>query len=126
MAILDTIANKLIADAVVDGASGWTVSKGYMPDSVATNNDQVIGIFEYDGGIPDTCNLYPRISVMIRGKEYEYNIARTKADAVVTSLDNATLSGFVFILLSSNVFSAGYDTNNRPILTVNFKTMVSR
>lgn len=126
MALIDTIADKLITDGIVDGSTNWTVTKSYLPDTKNGIEDQVIAIFETQGAVPDECFFYPRFSVHIRGRQFEYDVARTKADQVVTSLDDITISGFIYLFLSSNVFGGGVDGENRPIVIANFLGMVPR
>lgn len=126
MSLLDTIGNKLITDGVVNGVSGWTISKCYLPNTVNGTNDKVVAIFEYEGfeTLPDVTR--PNISIHVRSSQFEYDVARTKAQDIITALDNQPLTDFVFLFLKSNIFFGGVDANNRPIAIVNFLTMITR
>jgi len=125
--ILDDIGTALESASVVGGATGWTLYKSYMPDSPDTS----IAIFETGGGEPDQTqgDAYdmPTFQVRARGDAFGYSDLRTKMQAVFTALNNATVSGYVFIFAdSSGPIPMGYDKNNRPELAWNFSTMKAR
>lgn len=126
MAWLDDIANKLILDGVVQAATGWDISKSYLPNTVVGVNDQLIAIFETPSPHPQECFFFPNFSIHVRGKEYQYDVARAKCDQVIASLDNKVFGAFSVFLQSSGVFPGGYDTNNRPVLIINFAAHVQR
>lgn len=126
MAILDEIQTKLTSDNVVGGATGWGVGKGYMPDSSSQDDSQFVALYERGGEYPRKEHERLRIQVLIRGNAYEYGVVRSKAASVISSLDDATLTGVVFIYLASSVELFAYDTNNRPIISLNFDVFTQR
>lgn len=126
MNLLDTIADKLITDGVVGGASGWDVCKNYLPNTVDGLNDQVVAIYLNQGAEPHPQFVYPSISIHVRGKKFEYNVAHAKAEAVIVSLDDQTLTDVTYLFISTNIFNGGVDTNERPIAIINFNAMISR
>ncbi len=126
MSILDTVGDKLVSDAVVDGSSGWTLCKSYMPDNLDNATDQVVAVFETGGAFPTPGLEYPDLQIIVRGLAYEYDLVRTKVDDVVASIDDATLSGFIFVYLSNSPIPLGYDANNRPSVSLNFNAAVTR
>lgn len=126
MAILDEIQTKLTSDNVVGGATGWGVGKGYMSDSSSQDDSQFVALYERGGEYPRKEHERLRIQVLIRGNAYEYGVVRTKAASVISSLDDATLTGAVFIYLASSVELFAYDTNNRPIISLNFDVFTQR
>lgn len=126
MSILDTIGDKLIAEGVVNGISGWTLSKCYLPNSVDGITNNVVAVFEREGPGTEPGVTLPKISIHVRAGENEYNVARAKAQEVIDVLDNTSLTDFVFLFLKSNIYFGGVDTNNRPIAIINFISMVRR
>lgn len=118
MSLLDDIHTKLTTESVIDGSS-WTGFKSYLPDSP----DQAIAILETGGEEPDIDYTFPDFQIMVRGQKFEYDVAKAKMDAVYTALHNATVSGYIYIFAKAPSFPIGYDENERPILSINFKTM---
>lgn len=125
MGILDDIESKLVADSVGGGVTGWSIYKSYQPDSP----DKVITIYESGGSVPDQTSgigySYPTFQVRGRGVEFGYSELRVKMDEVLSSLNNATISGYVYVFPDdSGVIPLGYDSaNNRPMVSINFSTM---
>jgi len=127
MALLDDIGSALTTAGLVGGATGWTLYKSYFPDKP----DQVVGLFETGGDDPDltegTKYDMPSFQVRVRGQEFEYDTARTKIEAVFSTLHDATVSGYIFVFaVNSGPIPLGYDKNNRPDLSWNFQTMKAR
>jgi len=127
MSLIDDVGSKLVSDSVVGGATGWTLYKSIMKDSP----DKAIAVFDTGGGSPDQTqgDAYDPLTfqVMIRGEAYGYSAAKTKADAVFTSLNNATVSGYAYMFAShSGVLSLQPDKNNRTQLVINFECMKLR
>jgi len=125
MSILDDIGAKLVTDLVVEGVTGWTLAKSYMPPTP----DQVIGIFETGGIIPDQTEgisyEYPTFQVRCRGLSFGYEATRIKIQEVFDSLNNSTVSGYIYIYPNeSGPILLKYDhDDNRPELAWNFTTM---
>lgn len=125
MSILDDIGTHLTSDGVVAGATGWALGKSYMPP----DPDKIVAIFETGGGAPDqtpgTAYEFPTFQVRVRGSKFGYEAARTKIQEVVDSLNNATVSGYIYIYpVQSGPIVLRYDRDdNRPELAWNFATM---
>lgn len=77
----------LTAAGVVEGSTGWTLAKSYMPLSP----DKVIGLFETGGTAPltqiDADN--PAFQVRVRGLPYGYQEARDKLTEIQNALHTA-------------------------------------
>jgi len=125
MSILDDIGDKLVADAVVNGATGWTLYKSYQPDSA----DQTVTLLETGGEEPDQTQgiayTFPTFQARVRGAELQYDVARTKIQEVFDSLNNSTIAGYVYVFASeSGPIPLRYDTaDERPEIVWNFRTM---
>lgn len=133
MALLDEIAAKLIADAVgvVGSTANWVVKKGRLFPSP----DRQIVLTE-TGGLPNEGHKdnpldRPTFQVRVRGPKGGYSTARTKMEAVRTSLHsvfNTSLSGryYTHILAQSEPMGLPEDENGRPALVLNFLALRSR
>lgn len=125
MDLLDDIGDKLIADGVVDGTSGWKLYKSYLAD----DPDLAIAIYELPGADPDQtpgiAYEYPSFQVYVRGSEHGYAEARTKMKEVYNNLNNADVEGYIYIYATdSGPLLEEYDAqSNRPVLYLSFKTM---
>ena len=127
MALLDDIGTELTTAGVVGGATGWTLAKAFEPPTP----DQVVTLYETGGGLPDqtdgTKYDLPTFQVRVRGDEFGYEDARTKMGDVFDALNDATISGYVFVFAAqSGPISLGHDGATRPLLTLNFVTMKER
>jgi hypothetical protein len=130
MSILDDIATHLETGSptIVGGSTGWTLFKGLMPDSP----DQAVALYETGGPPPGqekggTRLSEPTFQVRVRAGAHDYSAARTKIQEVFAELDDATISGYIFVFpLNAGPLPLGQDTNERPHLTWNFRTMVAR
>jgi len=128
MSILDDIGTQLTTDGVVGGASGWTLAKSYQP----ATPDKMITIYETGGKEPDqtpgTTHDFPTFQIRGRGVEFGYAALRTQMQAVFDSLNNATISGYVYIYaIDSGPIALRFDTaENRPEMVWNFRTMKVR
>lgn len=126
MALLDDVLSTLVTAGVVDDSS-WYGFKSYMPPTP----DQSIAVFETPGEDPDqsdgTAYDLPGFQVRIRGEKFEYDVARTKAEAVFSALNNATISGYVYVFAATSApLPMGYDKSDRPELSWNFRCMKAR
>lgn len=128
MSILDDIMTQLEADSVSGGATGWTTKKSLMPPAP----DQIVGIFETGGGDVDQTQGVSQFDghgfqVRVRGTAFDYDGARAKIAEAFTSLNNVTLSGYIFIFADSiQPLPLGLDTNDRPELAMNFTVLKTR
>jgi len=127
MALLDDIGTKLTSAGVVGGATGWSLAKAFEPPTP----NKVVTLYETGGGPPDqtdgTKYDLPTFQARVRGDEFGYEAARTKMEAVFDALNDATISGYVFVFaLDSGPLSLGHDGATRPLLTLNFTTMKQR
>jgi hypothetical protein len=133
MALLDDIKAALIAQGVgvsdTTSAEEWPIFLGSMPDG----QDQAITILELPGDQPESIWRldHPAFQVMVRGKPYEYNTARTKLqeafEALHASEENLTGSDYVVLLAStSGPISLGNDDNFRPRLLQAFNVTKNR
>jgi hypothetical protein len=84
----------------------------------------------YDTGGFDAEAAYtydrPTVQVRVRGDKQDYSDAFTKAQSVRDELHgkyNETINGtrYVGIWIQGDIFTLGYDANDRPILAVNFR-----
>lgn len=125
MSILDDIGSHLVSSGVVGGSTDWALFKSYQPDYP----DKTITIFDLGGDEPDQTDgveyEFPEFKVQVRGESFGYSAARDKMVDVVNALNNATVSGYIFIYpLNSGVVPEEYDkADNRPEISVEFKAM---
>lgn len=125
MALLDDVKSTLESAAVVGGVTGWTLALGYMPP----DPDKLVFVGKTTGEAPevdpDATNQYDfdSFSVVVRGAEYDYEDAQTKADAIFVALHNASINGFVYVFAKHTPTSLGIDDNKRPMLSLNFQSM---
>ena len=122
MSILDDIGTHLTSEGVVGGATGWTLRKGI---STATP-DQIVVVSETGGfGVDQYSNPPvgdPSFQILVRAASRRYDLARTQIGLAFTALNQGTVSGYLFIhALSAGPLSLGFDANDRPLLTWNFR-----
>lgn len=127
MALLDDIGTALTTASVVGGATGWTLAKGFEPVSP----DAVVTVYETGGGEPDqsdgTKYDVPTFQIRVRGDAFGYSAARTKMNDVFAALNDATISGYVYVFSrQSGPIPLGHDGKTRPLLTMNFHAMRNR
>lgn len=128
MSLLDDIATQLQDDGVggIAGGGGdltWTIYRSFQPDTP----DQVIVISELPGDPRDQTEgisyEFPGFQITVRAEEMMYDIARAKIDDIISSLNNVTISGFVYVFADTSPIPLGYDENQRPVIALNFSTM---
>ena len=124
MILLDSIHNYLVAQLIAGGATGWSIYKGSLPDK----SDQAVVIYETPGLAPENESLgtifRPAFQIRVRGPVYDYATARAKIQEVRASLHDANISGLVYVYATqSGPVPLGNDGNDRPNLTMNFRTM---
>ena len=128
MALLDDVAAFLDAQGVTGGATGWTAFKSFVPPSP----DQVVVVTETGGGEPDQTDgdRFEEITfqVRVRGAPMDYAGARAKAREVYLALNDAALGADYVYCYATQAGPAplGYDSNDRPELTWNFRALVRR
>ena len=127
MALLDDIGTYLTSQNVVGGETGWTLAKGFEPPTP----DKIVTIYELPGDEPDqtegTKYDYPFFQTRVRGEEFGYEETRTKVQAVFNALNDADISGYVYVFArQSGPQSLGHDGLTRPILTLDFAVMKQR
>lgn len=123
MALLDDVGTLLDNASVTGGATGWLLNKSFMTDE----QDQVVTVTEGVARPSDhtsgTVHDFPTVQVLVRGAKLDYAAARTKMDAVITALNDSTVSGQVFMLLRQSPLSLGVDALQRPMISANFDIM---
>lgn len=123
MALLDDVGNLLEAASVTGGVTGWLLNKSFMTDE----QDQVVTVTEGaarpSDHTPGTAHDFPAVQVLVRGSKLDYVSVRTKVDAVIAALNDATVSGQVFMLLRQSPLALGVDSLQRPMISVNFDIM---
>lgn len=123
MALLDDIETLVVAAALTGGVTGWLLQKSFMGDS----QDQIVTIHEGVSKNSDHSSLvahdYPSIQILVRGAKLDYAATKTKIDAVVTALNDATVSGQVYMLLRQYPIPLGLDSLQRPMISANFDIM---
>lgn len=121
-------AGELLSSAVVGGVSGWTLKFGHIP----SEPDQVV-VFTDSGGQnpnPRWRLDYPTFQAMIRGKKGEYDVAWNKAKEVKDGLlgiepfNAANSDRWDGIICMGDIGLVGYDDNERPMLSVNFRAII--
>lgn len=133
MGLLTDIRNKLIADSVVEGSTGWKCYVSYLPD----DQDKVVGVFA-TGGLPsDTLggeNELPTFQVRVRGSRQAYTEVETKWYQVFDSLQDARetgvspdpLEGYYLIHALATAPMPFQDEKMRVNMTVNFRVVRKR
>lgn len=125
MAFLDDLATQLDAAAVTGGATGWTALKAFM----SNDPDKVVVLTESGGAPSEQGEVgydFPSFQALVRSSAYDYATARTKADAVISALNNTQVGSTVFIFSRHAPLPIGYDQNNRPMISINFDAMKVR
>lgn len=121
------VASAMISTSIVDGSTGWPLKIGHIPSSP----DQVV-VFTDTGGMnpnPAWRLDYPTFQALVRGAKGEYGVAYDKARAVrdaLLGIDSVTIGSdrWVSITCLGDIGMAGYDENERPMLSVNFRAII--
>lgn len=126
MALIDDILATLTTAAVIDGST-WTGFGAYTP----AVPDQVVIVTETGGPAPDQTPVighdFKTFQIRVRGAKEEYDTARTRMQAVFDALNDATISGYVYVFaVQSGAMPLGNDEKDRPIIGLNFQCMVAR
>ena len=90
--------------------------------------DQCVAVFDTGGEPPQPSFVYlkPTIQVRIRGAKTGYQTAYTLAESIRDALHDLTnetwnSTRYVGIWATSDIFFIGYDENDRPLFSVNFR-----
>lgn len=121
MALLDDIGAHLTSEGIVDGSS-WHLRTGIL----TADPDQIVLVTETGGFGIDQYSNPPvgdlSFQILVRAGKHKYQDARTKIGAAFLALNQASISGYLYIHgLSAGPLSLGLDENKRPILTWNFR-----
>lgn len=125
MAFLDDLASALDTASVTGGVTGWVATKAYMPN----DPDKIVHLTETGGAPSEQGEVgydHPSFQALVRGAALDYETARTKADAVIASLNNTQTGSTVFIYHRHPPLPIGYDQNDRPLISINFDAMKVR
>lgn len=121
--LIDDVYNKLVADAIVGGATGWVCYKGFQQPAP----DKQVTILE-TGGV-DPLNVMgglnagrPSFMIMVRGEQHDYSQVRAKIAEIGAALHFYTVNAR-FMRISGSFISLGEDENGRHLMTLNFDTI---
>jgi len=134
--LLDDIEAWLVSQNVVNGSTGWTLYKSFMPP----DPDQVVVLFETPGGevgiIRDASNGekpfdMPGLQVRLRGAVNGYSALQAQADVIFNALhqnEPPKISGenYVYIYLKNGNLPMGKDSSNRDEISQNYSIMRQR
>lgn len=128
MALLDDVASRLEADAVGGGSDDWSILKGALMPSPTKQ----IAIIETGGYAPTMEAVqgydYPTFQVLVRTEKYKYQEGRAKIQEVYDSLHLGDLGGGYVdcIGIQSAPMFVGFDNDERPNWSINFRVMKCR
>ena len=127
--ILEAIGNYLVAQG--QGTLGTDLFLSRMPETP----DACVCVYEGEGGVPEftmgtTMLDNPAIQIIVRGAREDYVTARDKAQTIrllLSGLTNETLSGVVILRFSpiGSILPMGFDKNDRPMISSNYRAIVS-
>jgi len=109
--------------------TGLTVGTDLFVSREPDTPDAVVSVFDTGGGEPSSGIErydFPTVQVRVRGDKMDYENAYVTMESIKTALHkyaNQTVNGtkYIAIWASSDIFSLGYDENDRPLLTLNFR-----
>lgn len=127
--ILEAVGNYLVAQG--QGTLGTNLFLSRMPETP----DACVCIYEGEGGMPEftmgsTILDNPAIQIIVRGTREDYVTARDKAQTIrllLASVANQTLSGVTVLRIApiGSVLPMGLDKNDRPMISTNYRAIVS-
>ena len=124
---LEDIRNKLIADGLVEGATGWKCYLSFLPDNKNITGDKVVVIYETGSDRPETKDLieydYPNFMIHVRGTERDYATVRAKGEEIYIGLHKAAIVNFVYFYSINSSPNVLIDNTSRYILTYGFRSM---
>lgn len=122
----------LVAQGLVDGGTGWTSYRRFMPD----RENQVVVISEDGGPDPEARRATGMgsaalgdagVQVMVRGGPRDSDASEAKASAILNALHGlgpTTMDATEYkrtLSLTLEPIFAGFDDNERPIHTCSFR-----
>jgi len=116
------IKDILVADGIGTFGTDLFVSKQpSTPDAVVT-------VYDTGGFAPEgmTADHYPTVQMLIRGDQNSYRTTYTKAESVRDSLhrlhdETWNSTKYIAIWAMSDIIFVGYDENERPEFSINFR-----
>lgn len=130
MSVIDDIAAHLTTAMIVGGSTGWAIYKDWIPP----DPDKLVAIFPYPGANPEKgfSLRYPNFQIRVRGEADTagYDAMRDKLEAIRANLhaitnDTVNSVSYAFVIAISSPLSLGRDKNNRPELSLNFRTAIN-
>jgi hypothetical protein len=121
----ETIRAHLQTAGLVDGISGWTGFSGYFPNTP----DRCVAITDTSGPAPEASFAYeePGIQLRVRGLREDYTLTNTKVTELFDALHGQSInSEYAACWAQGSPIFMSYDTNERPVWSVNFKLMRTR
>ena len=119
-----------IAELLESSSSGLglTIGTNLFIDTAPASIDKCITIIDTSGVSPELNYIYERVGIQLlqRGLKFGYVDAYNTLQSVKVYLhgkNDITLSGtrYILIFVVSDILSLGYDDNNRPLLSCNFR-----
>ena len=127
--MLEDIQSYLVAHGIgvlPGNNTDWSIFIRKMPDD-KTAPDQIIGLYSQPGQDPQDNVAYPRLTVYVRSKPNESNIAYTKLRSIYTALHTTfdeVGADYVSILAhGSEPLDLGQDTKFRQVLSWSFEVI---
>lgn len=116
-----------IKDFLIDGAVG-TFGIDIFISKEPTTPHACVTVFDTGGENPDAHLVYdkPTVQVRVRGAKGSYEAAFVTAQAVRAALHgqaNVVKNGttYIGVWAVGDIMFIGYDDNDRPLLTINFR-----
>jgi hypothetical protein len=129
MSLLTDIGGFLTTESHVAGATGYALFYSIEPADV---QDKICVVRELGGAEPPLVQdgagsnapyEEPDFQIMVRDTTFEYDLCRAKIDDIFQSLQNATITNYVWIFARNSPILLGYDDHNRPRIVQTFRTM---
>ena len=131
--LLGDVIAYLVSLGLIDGTTGWTGYKGYLPPSP----DSVIVVYETPGADPELVGIDseeieyddPGFQIRGRGPVHGYDALRGKMGAIYRALHGSTLGSPFYVQVrstQSGPMPMGLDDKSRPGMTWNFVAMRRR
>jgi hypothetical protein len=138
VAAVDDVFEYIKAQNIAGGGSGWTLLRRRITD---TTVDQTVVVTEDGGnppeipqasGIGDSALEDPGVMVTVRGKAWDSDASRDKADDVLLALHGkigivlSPPNGDTYLRIRAQTpapIFAGYDDQGRPLHTISFRML---
>jgi len=122
--------SKDIADHLVESSSGFSLVQGtdLFIGQEPNSPDKCVTVYDRPGLPPEVIDVVydkPGFMVRVRGEKNDYAGAYAIAQSIKTYLHKITdttinSTRYIQILVTGDVNFVKYDTNNRPVFTLNF------